>query len=598
MIGAMAEAGKLKRWQWANGTNRPEPAAIELADHLGVHRLVGTLLANRGVGDAQQARPFLEPKLTQLDDPRALGGVDTAAKHIVAAVRANAPIVIYGDYDVDGITASAILWHTLTALGAQVSTYVPHRIDEGYGLNSDAIRQIAADMLAAASSDGARPLIISVDCGITAIEPAQAARAAGVDLIITDHHVFDSEALPEACALVHPALGLAEGAEASPLCGAGVALKLAWQVARVHCGSERLPASLRDLIMDLLSFAALGTVADVVPLIGENRVITAYGLGQIKRTRFVGLNAMIDAAQLRDEKIDAYHIGFVLGPRLNACGRMGHAEDAVRLLTVADEQEAQCCAAFLTQQNDRRRATERSIFDDAKQMVIDLGADQPQCRAIVLAKEGWHQGVVGIVASRLVDAFCRPVVMLAVEDGLARGSARSIDGVSIIKALEACQQHLTTFGGHDMAAGVKLPAANVDAFTAELIEYVNGLTSPEDLTPVLHVDATCALADVSLDVVAQLQRMAPFGRGNRAPILCVRGVRIAQRPRRVGRNGAHLKFTVTREGKFINAIGFGMGELAPQLPAGVELDVVFEPTINTWQGRSTAEMQAKDVKLT
>ena len=593
----MREAGLVKRWQWDDAADQLGPAAVQLAEQLHVHRLTAALLVRRGLHQEAPARAFLDPKLTDLQDPVDLPGAAAAAERIVQAVRDRQPIVIYGDYDVDGITASAILWHTLTALGAAVSTYVPHRIDEGYGLNSDAIRQLAAS---AAAPDGgnSRLLIISVDCGITAVEPAKAAQDAGVDLIITDHHAFDADALPEACGVVHPGLGAAAvGAEPSPLCGAGVALKLAWQIARVHRRSERLPPALRDLLMDLLSFAALGTVADVVPLIGENRVITAYGLGQIKRTRFAGLNAMIDAANLRTENIDAYHIGFVLGPRLNACGRMGHAGEAVALLTVACADEARRIATFLTQQNERRRVTERQIFQEAKQMVIDRGADQPACRAIVLGKQGWHPGVIGVVASRLVDAFARPVVMLSVDQGVARGSARSVDGVSICQALEHCQAYLSSYGGHDMAAGVRLAAGDIEAFTEQLVAHVNELLSPEDLTPALRIDAPCSLNDLTLDVVGQLQHLAPFGRGNPAPTLCVRGVRMARPPRRVGNTGAHLKFTVTRDGRYVNAIGFGLGELATQLPAGVEIDVAFEPSINTWQGRSSAEMHVQDVKL-
>ena len=588
----MGDAGMLKRWRWQDADDRLNRTADQLADGLDVHPLVARLLARRGVQHVDEGRAFLGPKLTQLHDPAALPGVEPAARRIVSAIGQQQPIVIYGDYDVDGITGSAILWHTLTALGAEVSTYVPHRIDEGYGLNSEALRQIAGA--------GTRPLVVSVDCGITAIEPARVARELGLDLIVTDHHAFDPEALPEACALVHPALPPAPGsipaAEPSPLCGAGVALKLAWQVARAHCRSQRVPEPMRDLLMDLLSFAALGTVADVVPLVGENRVITSYGLGQIKRTRFAGLNAMIDAAKLRSETIDAYHVGFVLGPRLNACGRMGHAEDAVRLLTVADDAEAAKIATFLTQQNERRRAAERAIFSEAREMVCQRGADQPDCRAIVLGKEGWHQGVIGVVASRLVDAFARPAVVLSIENGEARGSARSVDGVSICRALEHCQAHLSSHGGHDMAAGLRLPADAVEAFAEALVAHVNGLLSPDDLVPALDLDAHCALGDVTLEMVGQLQRLAPFGRGNPAPLLCVRGVRMAYPPRRVGNNGAHLKFTVAHQGRFVNAIAFGLGDLAGQLPAGTDLDVAFEPTINSWQGRRTAEMQVKDVK--
>ena len=588
--GPMTEEGVLKQWRFDPQTQRTGPEAEELAATLGVHAIVAELLLRRGLADTDDARAFLGPKLTDLKDPADVPGAVDAAKRIVRAISDRQPIVIYGDYDVDGITASAILWHMLTQLGADdVNTYVPHRIDEGYGINNEAIEQIIAD---------ARPLIVSVDCGITAVEQAKIAKDAGVDLVITDHHEFDPANLPDAFALVHPALRPADPDDVpSPLCGAGVALKLAWQIAREHCGSERLPETIRDLLMDMLSLAALGTVADVVPLVGENRVITSYGLGQIKRTRFAGLNAMIDAASLRDETIDAYHVGFVLGPRLNACGRMGHARDAVHLLTDASDDEAAQVASFLTTENNRRRTTERKIVLEATQMVIDRGADKPDCRAIVLGKEGWHPGVLGIVASRLVDTFAKPVVMLSIEQDEARGSARSVEGVSIHDALAHCDKYLTSYGGHAMAAGVRLAAADIEAFTEQLVDHVNGILTPEDLKPTLNIDIVCSLADLTVDMVRQLQKLAPFGRGNPAPVACVRNVSMAYPPRRVGNNGAHLKLTVTQQGKYADAIAFGMGDLASDLPGGIEMDIAFEPTLNTWQGRTTAQMQVKDVRL-
>lgn len=575
------------RTRWRMKAAQDSPRVRTLAESLGVPPLIGQLLLNRRVESEDQARQFLDPKLTDMQDPVHLPGAVCAAERILAAVRARQPIIIYGDYDVDGVTASSILWHMLTAIGGRVSAYVPHRIEEGYGLNSEALAQLSR-------GEGGKPLIVSVDCGITAIGPAKSARDAGVDLIISDHHEFDPDALPEAYALVHPRL--AKGCAFGELCGAGVAFKLAWQIARAHCGSDRLPAALRELLLDCMSFAALGTVADIVPLVGENRIITRYGLGQIKRTRFAGLNALIDAANLRDEKIDAYAVGFVLGPRLNACGRMGHARDAVQLFTSASSEEAMKIARFLTGENERRRSVERQIFVEARQMVIDQGFDQPDCRAIVLGKEGWHPGVVGIVASRLVEAFCRPVVMLCFDNGEAHGSARSVEGVSIHEMLAGCAEHLTSFGGHAMAAGLRLETADVELLRRHLVEQANRQLTIDDLTPLLEIDGACTLADVNVDLVRQMQRLSPFGRDNPEPLLCVRNVRLARAPQRVGSHGSHLKFTVTDGQSYVNAIAFGMGELASELATGVPLDVAFEPKLNQWQGRVTAQMQVADVR--
>lgn len=578
-----------KRWRFATRTDWATDADVRrLAQQLKVDPLLAMLLQQRNITDPGAATQFMRPRMTDLHDPTLLPGIDQAAKRILTAVRDQQPIVIYGDYDVDGITASAILFHLLTAIGASASTYVPHRIDEGYGLNADALRQIA--------STDPIPLIISVDCGITAVEPAAAARDAGADLIITDHHEFDAAALPDAAALVHPRLP-GSTYPFDHLCGAGVAFKLAWHIARLHCGSDRVSDELRGLLVDLMSLAALGTIADVVPLVDENRAITACGLGAIKKTRFAGLNALIDASRLRDEKISAYHVGFVLGPRLNACGRMGHARDAVQLLTDAEGPEAARIAGFLTQENDRRRQTERDIFDEAKQMVIDRGYDSPDQRAIVLASEGWHAGVVGIVASRLVEAFCRPVVMLSITDGEAHGSARSVDEVSIHDALSNCASHLNTFGGHAMAAGMRLDADKVDGFRAALIEQVNAVLGEDALTPVVHIDAACEITDVSLELTQQIDRLSPFGRENPTPVLAIQRVRLARPAHRVGSGGTHLKFTVTDGKTYLDAIAFGFGDMATELAMGVDIDVAFEPKINEWQGRRTAQMVVKDVRV-
>ncbi|MEX2214295.1 MAG: single-stranded-DNA-specific exonuclease RecJ [Phycisphaeraceae bacterium] len=612
----MTSKGMLFRWEGsrsraaANGKGS-DPA--QLVSELGVHPLVARLLCNRGLSDAARAEPFLHPRLTDLHDPARMPGITEAAHRLDKAVRDGQPIVIYGDYDVDGVAASTILYHILKLAGGEVHTYIPHRVEEGYGLNTEAL-------LSLGKAHGSRsPLIISVDCGITALEPARAAKDAGIELIITDHHEFAEEGFPDASILVHPRLrgsGFSvpgselknsqtrnpESGTRNPypfpdLCGAGVAFKLAWQFAKVHTGSERVPEAFRKLLLDLLSVAALGTVADVVPLVDENRIITTFGLGQVKRTRFIGLNALIDAANLREEKIDAFHVGFVLGPRLNACGRLGHAADALRLFTTEDESEAKKLADYLSKINDDRRATERAITEQAKQMVVDLGYDHVDRRAIVLGCEGWHTGVIGIVASRLVETFNRPTVMLNFDNGEAHGSARSVLGVSIHEALSACSHHLSTFGGHAMAAGLRMERSRVDAFREELIAFINQKLAPEDLLPVIQIDADCALSDVTIELVQQVQALAPFGRDNPAPVLCVRNVQVAEPGRRIGTSGTHLRLNLRHERCLLQGIGFGLGELAEKLPRGAMVDVVFEPKINIWGDQRRPDMHVKDIRL-
>ncbi|MEX0777268.1 MAG: single-stranded-DNA-specific exonuclease RecJ [Phycisphaeraceae bacterium] len=668
----MDVAGMLKRWRpregaCASSEDAQAGACQTLSRELHLPAITARLLVQRGLTDPPHARQFLDPKLTDLDDPISLPGVEQAAARLEQAVRDGQPIVIYGDYDVDGITASAILWHTLTAAGAvpgSVSTYVPHRLEEGYGLNDEAIRQIAIHA-GAESLPGAKrqvsetldkvspPLIITVDCGITAVAPAKIARELGIDLIITDHHELDPANLPAAHTLVHPRLPTHADAESAKrlvssknpkseirnpkssegLCGAGVAFKLAWHFARVHCGSQRLPADFRRVLLDLVSLAALGTIADVVPLLGENRIITAIGLGQIKRTSITGLNALIDAARLRDEKIDAYHVGFVLGPRLNACGRMGHAREAVKLLTDATPAEARTIAAELTQENDRRRTTERSIFAEAAEMVRAQGYDRADCRAIVVGKEGWHAGVVGIVASRLVDAFCRPAVVLNFDNGQAHGSARSVDGLSIHEAFAHCQEHLTTWGGHAMAAGLRMETARVEVFRQALVAFVNARLEPRHMVGCLDIDADCTLAELNESLYESIRHLAPFGRANPTPVFRLCNITLARPPLRIGKQGAHLSLTLeerrkekgdrrqetevrskesasprlagdaqrpsgdARSNRLMRAIWFNAGTKADQLAVGMRLDVAAQLKTSTWQGRTQLDIVVQDVRV-
>ena len=572
----------------------------------GLHPLIDRLLRARGVDDAEQAQRFLNPKLLHLHDPVTLPGCVKAAQRLKQAVDNKQPIIIYGDYDVDGVTASAILYHTLKQADANVSTYVPHRLEEGYGLNAEAIKTLAG-------TTETKPLILSVDCGITANEPAKIAKDLGVDLIITDHHEFDPRNLPDAFALVHPGLPpQAETSDQSPatstypnrdLCGAGVAYKLAWQFALEYTGCQqggKLPDAYRKLLLDLLALAALGTVADVMPLIGENRTITTFGLQRISHTSFQGLNALIHASKLSSEKIDSYHIGFVLGPRLNACGRMGHAKEAVELLTTATGERARELAEYLHDVNDERKATEREITHQAKQMVLDRGYDQPDTRAIVLAHEDWHPGVVGIVASRIVEQFCRPTILLCIDPSTktAKGSARSVDQVNLHNAISACSAHLSTFGGHAMAAGLSLPTDNIAPFREALIQQVNAAITPEDLVQTIRVDSDLGIADCTVELFKLVQSLAPFGRGNPKPRLLLESLTLDRPAQQMGSAGKHLSMQLRKGNQTIRAVAWNMGDRAESLPAGAVIDIVFQPAINEWRGNTTAELHVMDLRPT
>ncbi len=582
------ERGHFKRWRIAS-----HESASDLAHALRIAELPAALLRRRGIADADAGRRFLEPKLTDLHDPSLLPGAVRAAERIVQAVRERQRIVIYGDYDVDGITASAILYLTLKAADpeALVECYVPHRVEEGYGLNAEAIAKLA---------EGGAQLIISVDCGITAVEPASVAKKHGVDLIITDHHEM-GPALPEAHTLVHPRL-TGSAYPFPDICGAGVAYKLAWQIARTFCGTEKVSETFKSLLVDLLSFAALGTIADVVPLIDENRTIAVFGLRQIKRTRFTGLNALIDAARLREEKVDSYHVGFVLGPRLNACGRMGHAKEAVDLLTIAPAADAHKTAAFLSTENERRRDAEKKILEQARKMVRELGYDSPDVRAIVMGHETWHQGVVGIVCSRLVEEFGRPTVLLNVTNGHAHGSARSIDGFNIHEAFASCAHLFETYGGHAMAAGCRLATSDIPAFRDAMIAYAGERLQPQDLVPLLNIDCEADLDALDAAAVGQMKRLEPFGRSNPSPVLLLRGVTLVQNASPFGQQNNHLSLMVRQPASesggmnVLRCIGWKMADLIPKLRQGVKLDLAAEATTNTWNGRTSVELVIKDLR--
>jgi single-stranded-DNA-specific exonuclease len=407
--------------------------------------------------------------------------------------------------------------------------------------------------------------------------------------------------------VVHPRIGEASAVEAArqrglaDLAGAGVALLLAWRVAQVHCGSARLPATLKALMMEMVRLATLGTIADVAPLRDANRSLCAVGLRTLRDTQLAGLRALLSATGLlkaeRDEPLEAHHVGFVLGPRLNACGRVEHASSAVRLLTDADGAEADELAAMMDRANEQRRQVERDILDQAEQQVQQHNYAAADRRALVLAGEGWHPGVVGIVASRLVERYHRPVVLLGTVNGTAKGSARSVDGVSIHAMLTRCSDRLRKFGGHAMAAGLELATDDVPALRDALVEQVNGELPADRLRADVHVDACIEAGDCGLALFEQLRRLGPFGRGNPTPRLLLRGVVLDVAGSPVGRGGDHLSLRMRSGNCVLKGIGFGMGDLAPQLPRGTRVDVVFTPKVGSWQGRPQADLHVQDVRL-
>ncbi|HWL95548.1 MAG TPA: single-stranded-DNA-specific exonuclease RecJ [Phycisphaerae bacterium] len=565
-----------------------------LAQRLGTSPIVAQVLYNRGLTDESASRQFLAPQMTDILPPEAIPATLEAADRIAAAISAGRKIVLYGDYDVDGITGVSILWHCLKLAGANVDFYIPRRLEEGYGVNSEAIDTIA--------NDGAG-MIVTVDCGVTALEPAEKAKRRGVEFIITDHHephrAADGTAIVPEAVVVHPTVWKTGPSNyANPhLSGAGVALKLAWAVAQKLSNSQKVRPEFRDFLIDAVGLAALGTIADVVPLIGENRVIAHYGLRGLAQSRIPGVRALIATAKLSGKSLSGYDIGFKLAPRLNAIGRMGHAQIAVELLTRASDQEAVLIAQNLEKQNGDRQRLQSRIAKDAREMVISQRQNDDTIRGIVLHSAGWHAGVIGIVASKVTEEFGRPAVMIATENGVGQGSGRSVCNFALHEAFAHCGQHLISYGGHARAAGLKVETAKVADFTAAFQERAGKLLTPADLRPKLTLDDEIGLDDLCPELVTAFERLEPFGAGNTTPRLASGWLELYGEPRAVGTNKSHLQVTLTDGRHRCKGIAFGMAASAASLQDHRRCRVAFEPIINEWQGRRTAEMQIIDFQF-
>jgi single-stranded-DNA-specific exonuclease len=580
-----------KRWS----ISPPDERASELAARLKTSPLLAQILLNRGISEQQDCMDFLRPSPKGLADPALMPNLKVAAERIAKAIRDKEKVVVYGDYDVDGITATAILWHAIRLLGGEVDYYIPHRIDEGYGLNAEALAQIC---------DAGAKVIVTVDCGITAVEQAKVACDRGVDLIITDHHewhVVEIEGerrpiFPECLTIVHPRLP--GSAYPNPhICGAGVAFKLAWGIGLAVCGAEKVDAAFREYLVEATALAALGTIADVVPLVGENRILAHWGLGGLKNSKLHGIQALIASANLTGQQLDSYHVGFLLAPRLNACGRMGHAREAVEMLTKADAGRAGEIAIYLETKNRERQGMERKILEQALEQVTLNNFDQEDCRAIVLGGEGWHAGVIGIVASRIVDRTHRPTIMIATTNGHGQGSGRSIPGFNLARALEACGMHLDAFGGHEMAAGLKIQTAKLPEFREAFCKHASDVMSAEMMIPELRLECLAELNLLTEALVKDLKRLGPFGHGNRKPLLCCRGLTIAGPPRRVGKTGDHLQLYVKQAQASMKCIAFNYGNMIDQLRTGTVVDLAIEPQLNEYMGRTSVELEVKDLQF-
>jgi len=582
----MLLSSRMKHRQWI--IKPPDARCRQLAKSLKVSPLVAQVLINREIVDTAEASVFLRPKLTELVEPAQMPGIEPAVQRLKQAIAGREKITIYGDYDVDGITGVAILRQVLTMLGADVDFYIPHRVDEGYGLNTEAIEMLA--------KSGTK-LLVTVDCGVTAFDSAETAAKLGLDLIITDHHQLDP-VLPRATAIVHPALD--ESYPNQDSAGAMVAFKLAWAIANEFNSGRRLEPRLRDFMLSATSLAAMGTVADIVDLRGENRILTSYGLKGLPESKLSGIEALIETAGLTGHSLDSFHIGFRLAPMLNAAGRMGHARLAVELLTSESPIRSMQIAEYLKEQNSQRQQCERKIFKQACEMIIQRDLNHPDRKSIVLVSEDWHTGVIGIVASRIVDKFYRPTIMINAADavsGIAQGSGRSIPGFCLLSAIRACSHHLNSFGGHKMAAGIRIETGKIERFAAELEDYAKQNLNENDIAAKLHIDAAVPLETFRTDTVSELQLLGPFGQGNPEPVFATKGVRLASPPRRVGAGREHLQLAITDNTTAIRCIGFRFGKLEKKLLESEYFNVAYKPQINTYNGNNSVEFVLTDIQF-
>lgn len=552
-----------------------------------VSPVIAQLLAARGITDGSQIRSFLTASMSDLLNPSLLPNIAEGAEAVIEAVRQKQKIIVFGDYDCDGMSGTAILVNGLRMIGADVGYYIPNRLEDGYGLSIDAI-----ETLKQRQTD----LIITVDCGVASIEEVDRANELGINVIVTDHHEMRSE-LPRAVAIIHPNLDGSTYPFAG-LCGAGVAFKLLWSIFRLESSSEKVRPDLKEFLVEALGLASIGTVADVVPLLEENRVIVKHGLNSLRRSKLTGVRSLLEVSKIGDKPaLGADDIGFGIGPRLNAAGRLGQAQLGVELLTTDSTERATSLAEYIDGLNSSRDSLERSVYLAATKQIKET-FDAENDPAFVLDGAGWHAGVIGIVAGRIAEKYHRPTVIitwdnLGMKPGM--GSARSAGGIRLNEAFQACTDQLLSHGGHAAAAGLKIEKENIDAFRAEFLEYCSAEQTAESLQPLIRIDAEVQLSHLTLQTMEQLDQMAPFGQSNPRPRFCAMGLTISGEPKTMGGGDRHLTFGVRQDNRTFRVVAFGKGEQKEELAAVTgEIDLVFQPVINEFRGLKKVELHLVD----
>ena len=557
----------------------------EICEGLGVSELVAKLLINRGIKTADEANRFLNVSLDHLHPPLEMAGMERAVERICKAVTAGEKIVVYGDYDVDGISATSLLILFFRDMGIDVFYYIPNRIDEGYGLNEEAVRKLAEKFT----------LLITVDCGVSSVREVSLANRLGLDVIITDHHQ-PSLRLPPACAVLNPSRSDCDY-PFKYLAGVGIAFKLVTALRTAF--SDRGIINHRDArsLGSYLDLVALGTLADMVPLTGENHILVKIGLTEITETKKIGLRAMKNLGNMANRKVDATDVSFFLSPRLNAIGRLKSAELGVELLTTTDKERAKGIARMLDEENHKRQEIQGRILNEVLEQ-IDKQVDMENDGAIILASKGWHPGVIGIVAAKVVERYYKPTILLNIENGVSRGSARSIPNFHIYNGLKVCEDKLLHFGGHKYAAGLSLKTGMIDEFKKEFQKAVAFQLTDGMRQRLLKIDSEASLHEFNVDTVEDIMELGPFGTANRQPLFLAREVSFAGEPSYVGRKGEHVSFEVESGGTFFGGIAFGMAQQFKRTDVTKgKYDLVFAPMLSTWRTMSkTVQLRLRDFR--
>lgn len=573
-MGWMQKSSQLK---WVLAETVETEKIVSLSKETNLPMNIVRILCNRSLDDTNSILKFLNPDMNDLIDPFKMTGMKVGIERLTQALFNNEKILVYGDYDVDGITSTTLLYMVFNKLGANVDFYLPNRLTEGYGLTETSIN---------IAKEKGVSLIVTVDTGVTAVNEIAYAKSIGIDVIITDHHE-PGEGLPDAVAIINPKQPDCD--YISELSGVGVAFKFAQGLFRTLNQDEKELEEHLDLV-------ALGTTADIVPLVGENRIFTKFGIKQIARTTKPGLKSLAFVSGLMGEDISTGQVVFILAPRINALGRLGKADEAVRLLATKDERLASEIARKLDQENKRRKQIDEKTLNEALEQMSKI-VDMEHDNAIVLAGEGWHQGVIGIVASRLVERYHLPTVMISLHDGEGKGSARSIPGFHLCEALKQCEDLLIRYGGHKYAAGLSIKTENVEEFRKKFVKVSNNTLSEDDVVPKLNIDLEIELTDIDDSFMESIEDFAPFGPHNMRPIFMTRNCEVVGQPYVVGKN--HLKMKVRKGDAMFDVIGFGFGDMARVISSkGCLVDIVYVIEYNTYNDIKRKQIRLKDIKLT